>query len=906
MLIEERTLDLNKQNNRSAQIKPIILRRGENNQTQLKFTINANDSTYSLADMTPQFCAFTSTDNWVKDPDNTQVSGNTVTYTVQSNLTSSPGEVKVAYIEFRKGSQILTSDGIPILVLPDVDMTEEEAAEYQSTIDRMLDTLDEALKETRSATTNANNAATKATEAADKANKAINKVVSSKYEYQLSDSSSTPPTGTWSTSSKTEQGKYLWTRTTTTYESGASVTYSVAYEGKDGEVLGDERLTAVEQKVDSINDYTTGVNLLRGTRDFKAGTKHLPSDFSQLFFTDGFYLQGNPPITYEDGYAVIFSDSSSKGAFSSPITGLKKGDTLTVSFEYRFDTINQGFAGQVVTMGAFNVRDKRWSSALQDSIEFRIQSSEYKQKETGKWYQFVTTVYIAADIDAESLVIIGLYSANNIPLYIRKPDVVINAINHPIWSPSPFDVDYINDFTTGINLLRGTRDFVVGTTRTPENQYVMLDGFRLGSTSLINFTKDSDGFTVANFTGSTTLYSHAVYNADKTDYTVFAMYMFDSDDTNDNVKFGITSIGNGIVNVGTTTINNTGDRKWHLVVVHAKLNRKTESNEYIYVTMSGVAGFSIKMIGLYEDHINHPIYSQSPQDTINAVNGVVPTDKGGTGNNYGASPMNSLANGEDLFKLYEKAPIGTSFYYAYSSSTVTSILNKPISSNSPIAVICNVYDNHQQAQLLCQVFTANGTTRVFNTSIGATSGANQWVELAHISDLTAANLSGVVPIEKGGHGGKNASEARTNLSVPYQFKFAISSSTSETYCVFAALGNAGVAQSQVSFMACGFNDSGYPSENSLYTICVRHRNGNPNVTVVDLTKQAKTRKPEFFWYQDSSGIAYFGFKAPAYSVGATFTVVEKAHNASSYSAVGIITNTSPTAPSANLTYVDIL
>lgn len=59
---------------------------------------------------------------------------------------------------------------------------------------------------------------------------------SSKVEYQVSDSGTIIPSGSWSTSVPVvAQGKYLWTRTTTTFNTGSPVvSYSVGRMGLDG------------------------------------------------------------------------------------------------------------------------------------------------------------------------------------------------------------------------------------------------------------------------------------------------------------------------------------------------------------------------------------------------------------------------------------------------------------------------------------------------------------------------------------------------------------------------------------------------------------------------------------------------------------------------------------------------
>lgn len=61
-------------------------------------------------------------------------------------------------------------------------------------------------------------------------------IASTVIEYQASTSSTTVPTGTWSTELVApEQGQYLWTRVTSTYTNGSSVvSYSISYFSIDG------------------------------------------------------------------------------------------------------------------------------------------------------------------------------------------------------------------------------------------------------------------------------------------------------------------------------------------------------------------------------------------------------------------------------------------------------------------------------------------------------------------------------------------------------------------------------------------------------------------------------------------------------------------------------------------------
>lgn len=104
-----------------------------------------------------------------------------------------------------------------------------------------------------------------------------NEVVGEKHYWCLSDDGNNRPIDSqWSETmpdlGTSAQGKYLWSKTEIQYAYGASAnTYEVTFIGRDGSWAGEDRMTKIENDVADINDYTTGINLLRGTRDFRVG-----------------------------------------------------------------------------------------------------------------------------------------------------------------------------------------------------------------------------------------------------------------------------------------------------------------------------------------------------------------------------------------------------------------------------------------------------------------------------------------------------------------------------------------------------------------------------------------------------------------------------------------------------------
>lgn len=96
------------------------------------------------------------------------------------------------------------------------------------------------------------------------------------YAYANSTSATTVPSSGWSTTPNPVQGKYLWCRATTTWDSGGtSITYAVAYIAMDGtgstaaEIITTDRQT-VQAHLDSLHTEMTNKDLLIDIASFSA------------------------------------------------------------------------------------------------------------------------------------------------------------------------------------------------------------------------------------------------------------------------------------------------------------------------------------------------------------------------------------------------------------------------------------------------------------------------------------------------------------------------------------------------------------------------------------------------------------------------------------------------------------
>ena len=92
--------------------------------------------------------------------------------------------------------------------------------------------------------------------------------------YQVGNSGSTPPTGTWAGSiPSTPQGQFLWSRTVTTYtDNSTSTTYSVAHAGVDGSD-GADALTLVVTSSNGFIFKNSAIATVLTAHVYKAGVE---------------------------------------------------------------------------------------------------------------------------------------------------------------------------------------------------------------------------------------------------------------------------------------------------------------------------------------------------------------------------------------------------------------------------------------------------------------------------------------------------------------------------------------------------------------------------------------------------------------------------------------------------------
>lgn len=121
--------------------EPIVVRRGEYGDTQLRITIlGDNNTAYDLAGKTIHFCAKFAGEHWIRAA--MRAEGSQAVYTVDTAFASMAGRAAVSYVEVKSSAGVLPTDTIPLYVLENADASGTELEEYKNTVDALLSELE--------------------------------------------------------------------------------------------------------------------------------------------------------------------------------------------------------------------------------------------------------------------------------------------------------------------------------------------------------------------------------------------------------------------------------------------------------------------------------------------------------------------------------------------------------------------------------------------------------------------------------------------------------------------------------------------------------------------------------------------------------------------------------------------
>lgn len=340
-------------------------------------------------------------------------------------------------------------------------------------------------------------------------------------------------------------------------------------------------------------------------------------------------------------------------------------------------------------------------------------------------------------------------------------------VDYPQWTPAPDDIkneiSEINDMTTGINLLRGTRDIVQGSGSTVAS-LIYRNGF--GFSGTFNRSTDKNGFTIISTnveTESVTgAYSSAIYiERDDRKYTIAFDFMVNSSGTSmpnkDTICCWIQSKNESDTAPNIDNISYSPNKlipqcengKWYRAVIHYTA---ASNADFFYIILRwqrpGVISFMMPRI--FEGHIVNPEWSASPFDIaqqidLNGFNGMIKSE-------------NMLKSGDDLDEIMKYDVYGCHTY------TIAKTL-KNIPPTLETAFIMHVESANGMSNTYRQRIVALNSIVMTNPRVfirykqdGVNGGA--WTPWSETYTYTT-----VRPIEGGGTGGITVEEARNNLKI---------------------------------------------------------------------------------------------------------------------------------------------
>lgn len=579
---EARDLDINKVRGDTRQIEPIRLRRGENGLTNIEGHIKADGQAYNLTGITVKFRAVNSLKQSINETATVTNSTNgIVTYTVSDKLTSVEGEIAVAYFDLISGTNVITSDSIPILILSNTDISTGEAEQYRNQLDALIAELEGKISDVSGAVKNANDAATKANTATTNANNATTKANSA---------------ATSATNAASEARNAA---------SDASTAATNANKAKDS---ANTAATNAQNAAKSANDAATKAN----TAATRVETAVSNADTAANKANDA-ASDANIAASSANDAASSANDAATNArtATTDANSAATKANTAAKSANDAVSTVNKAMDDFRTITGA--------------DVHFGISDSPTE----------IPSVWETRQLPVDK----GRWSWTRVTWhYNQGPDTVEYSKAYS-GRDGEFDGEYrvqyiegkvnaMNDLTTGINLLRGTRDFISGNAAFSSFSSLMVDGWN--NTSNKAFSKDKDGFTVIIFNPSNSSsngLSSPITNISKNEtYTVSIDFMIENVD-----EYGGNSIvtlqhykGSSAMEQFTIPIDyiksvlgNIQSGEWYTVSRSFTITKDVADNSFLFLQLNriGTTGvISFRKPCVYKGRINNPIWSASPFD----------------------------------------------------------------------------------------------------------------------------------------------------------------------------------------------------------------------------------------------------------------------------------------------------
>lgn len=212
-----------------------------------------------------------------------------------------------------------------------------------------------------------------------------------------------------------------------------------------GESIEDDSFLKANGVWEVINDYTTGINLLRGTRDF--------SIKEDCFWYDELSSKIAFTITKDsDEFSVLNTSMERDHLNSSKAKGFSIGESVTFSCDVKVDDTKpweDNKEEDYVPPSIFSINIVNEENEIVKSIPLKWLDLDLA--EVGEWarleYSFVVSdrddafeeeIEVLSEYDMVDLYI-SFFSNEDTPIHFCRPKLEHGIINNSVWSASPFD-----------------------------------------------------------------------------------------------------------------------------------------------------------------------------------------------------------------------------------------------------------------------------------------------------------------------------------------------------------------------------------------------------------------------------------------------------------------------------------
>lgn len=270
----------------------------------------------------------------------------------------------------------------------------------------------------------------------------------------------------------------------------------------------------VNTKINKINDFTTGINLLKGTRGFTKSMSYISEGFPLLGYkVDGDYIyEGWDKDVDDQGYTYLSANMKNYySLFQTPSFTITNQNVYTISFDVKIDDfpLKPYKGGTLTSFSWLNIVEVYCDEIKIASLNLSNAAISYDEI-TG-WSR-VAVRFTASRTGNADISITFKPTTQDLTIRIKKLKVEEGFINKPVWSLNPFEIALNTERPMMTRLLEIPATFsTVGGRKLIDNpelyDWILVSGYSVVNSANNTFTDiiNMSGYKVSSVTRSCNL-----------------------------------------------------------------------------------------------------------------------------------------------------------------------------------------------------------------------------------------------------------------------------------------------------------------------------------------------------------------------------------------------------------------